>query len=80
MSKTAPPSDENNKTWTANLMRFQYGKISRLHATMESLSQMSKFPKEQHIMDRYKTLALGVKSKKKKTLILSGEVRQLHKT
>ena len=79
MSKKAPPTDKNKKTWTANLMRFQYGKTSRRSTTVESLGQMSKFPKEQHILDRYKTLASGVKSKKKRTLILAGEVRQLWK-
>ena len=40
---------------------------------------MSKIPNEQHILDRYKTLALGLKSKNKRTLILAGEVRQLWK-
>ena len=79
MSKNAPPSDKNKKTWTANLMQFQYGKTSRRHTTVECLSQMSKIPKEQHILDRYKTLASGVKSKKKRTQILAGEVRQLWK-
>ena len=79
MSKNAPLTDKNKKTWTANLMHFQHGKTSRRHTTVESLSQMSKIPKEQHILDRYKTLALGLKSKKKRTLILAGEVRQLWK-
>ena len=77
MSKNASPTDKNKKTSTANLMRFQYGKTSRQNTTVESLSQMSKFPKEQHILDRYKTLALGMNSKKKRTLILADEVRQL---
>ena len=40
---------------------------------------MSKIPKEQPILDRYKTVALGLKSKKKRTLILEGGVRQLWK-
>ena len=40
---------------------------------------MSKIPKEQHILDRYKTLASELKSKKKRTLIQAGEVRQLWK-
>ena len=40
---------------------------------------MSKIPKEQYILDRCKTLASGVKSKKKRTQILAGEVRQLWK-
>ena len=79
MSKNAPASDKNKKTWTANLMQFQYGKTLRQHTTVECLSQMSKIPKEQHILDRYKTLASGVKSKKKITQILAGEVRQLWK-
>ena len=60
-------------------MQFQYGKTSRRHTTVECLSQMSKIPKEQHILDIYKTLASGVKSKKKRTQILAGEVRQLWK-
>ena len=79
MSKNAPPSDKNKKTWTTYLMQFQYGKTSRRHTAVECLSQMSKIPKEQHILDRYKTLALGVKNKKKRTQILAGEVRQLSK-
>ena len=62
-----------------DLLRFQYGKTSRRNTTVESLSQKSKFSKEQHILDRYKTLASGLKSKKKRTLILAGEVRQLWK-
>ena len=37
---------------------------------------MSKIPKEQRILDRYKTLASGVKSKKKRTHIFAGELRQ----
>ena len=45
MSKNAPPTNKNKKTWTANLMRFQYGKTSRRHTTVENLSQMSKIPK-----------------------------------
>ena len=77
MSKNAPPSDKNKKTWTTNLMQFQYGKTSRRHTTVECLRQMSKIPKEQRILDRYKTLASGVKSKKKRTHIFTGEVRQL---
>ena len=40
---------------------------------------MSKIPKEQHILDRCKTLASGLKSKKKGTLIVAVEVRQLWK-
>ena len=79
MSKNAPPSRKNKKTWTTNLMQFQYGKASRRHRTVECLSQMSKIPKEQHILDRYKTLASGAKSKKKRTQILAGEVRQMEK-
>ena len=79
MSKNAPPADKNKKTWTENLVPFQYGKTSRRHTIVESLDQMSKIPKEQHILDRYKTLASGLKSKKKRTLILAGEVRQLCK-
>ena len=79
MSKNAPPSTKNKKTWTTNLMQFQYGKTSRRHTTVECLSQMSKIPKEQHILDRYKTLASGVKNKKKRTQILACEVRQLWK-
>ena len=79
MSKNAPPSTKNKKTSTTNLMQFQYGKTSRRHTTVECLSQMSKIPKEQHILDRYKTLASGVKNKKKRTQILAGEVRQLWK-
>ena len=79
MLKNAPHSDKNKKTWTANLMQFQYGKTSRRHTTVECLSQMNKIPKEQHILERYKTLASGVKSKKKRTQILAGEVRQLWK-
>ena len=79
MLKNVPLTDKNKKTWTANLMRFQYGKTSRRHTTVKGLSQMSKTPKEQHILDRYKTLASGLKSKKKRTLILAGEVRQLWK-
>ena len=67
------------KTWTTNLMQFQYGKTSRRHTTVECFSQMSKIPKEQHILDRYKTLASRVNSKKKRTQILAGEVRQLWK-
>ena len=79
MSKNAPPTNKNKKTWTANLMRFQYGKTSRRNTSVESFSQTSKFPKEHHILDRYKTLVSGVKSKKKRTLYLAGEVRQLRK-
>ena len=79
MSKNAPPSDKNKKTWTTNLLQFQYGKTSRRHTTVECLRQMSKIPKKQHILDRYKTLASGVKSKKKRTQIFAGEVRQLWK-
>ena len=78
MSKNAPLTDKNKKTWTANLMPFQYGKTSRRHTTVESLSQVSKIPKKQHILDRYKTLASGLKIKKR-TLILAGEERQLWK-
>ena len=79
MSKNAPPTNKNKKTRTANLMRFQYGKTSRWQTTVESLGQMSKIPKEQHILNRYKTLVSGLKSKKKRILILAGEVRQLWK-
>ena len=79
MSKNASPSDKNKKTWITNLMQFQYGKTSRWHTTAGCLSQISKIPKEQHILDRYKTLASGVKSKNKRTQILAGEVRQLWK-
>ena len=79
MSKNAPPSDKNKKIWTTNLMQYQFGKTSRRHTTVEYHSQMSKIPKEQHILDRYKTLASGVRRKKKRTQILAGEIRQLWK-
>ena len=61
MSKNAPPSDKNKKTWTTNLMQFQFGKTSRRHTTVECLSQISKIPKEQHILDNF-----GFRSEKQK--------------
>ena len=64
MSKNAPPTDTNKKTWTANLMRFRYSKTSRRHTTVESLSQMSKIPKEQHILDRYKNFDFRTEKQK----------------
>ena len=50
MSKNAPPTDKSKKTWTASLMPFKYGKTSRRHTTVESLSEMSKIPKK-NILD-----------------------------
>ena len=58
-------------------MWFQYGKASRRHTTLESLSQINKIPTEQHIINRYKFLALEVKNKSKRALILKDEVRKL---
>ena len=79
MSKNAPPSEKNKKIWSSNLVRFQKGKTSRKHNTVDSLDQMRKIPMEQHILDRYKTLVSGVKSRKERIVLIAGEVNHLRK-
>ena len=79
MSKNAPPSEKNKKVWSSNLVRFQEGKSSRKHTTTESLNQMHGIPQEQQILDRYKTLASRIKSKKERIVVIAGEVREVWK-
>lgn len=79
MSKNAPPSEKNKKIWSSNLVRFQKGMTSRKHATVDSLDEMRKLPMEQHILDRYKTLASDVKSRKERIVLIAGEVKLLWK-
>lgn len=79
MSKNAPPTEKNKKIWSSNLVRFQKGKTSRKHTTVESLNQLLKIPKEQNILDRYRTLASHVKSRKKRITMIAGEIKQLWK-
>jgi len=79
MSKNTPPSRKNKEIWSSNLVRFQKYKTSRKHTTIDSLDQMRKIPMEQHILDRYTTLASDVKSRKGRIVLIAGEVKQLWK-
>ena len=77
MSKNAPPSEKNKKIWSSNLVRFQKGKTSRKHTTVDSLDQVRKIPMEQHILDRYQTFVSDVKSRKERIVLIAGEVKHL---
>ena len=79
MSKNPQPSEKNKKVWSSNLVQFQKAKTSRAHATVECLHQKQKIPTEQHILDRYKTLASSVKNKKERVRIMASEIKQLWK-
>ena len=77
--KSAVTVNKNKEVWTRNLMKFQHsirkrGEIGVLH---DSLASLSRLPKENMIIGRYKALSEKVRSRTKRMKAISEETKSL---
>jgi hypothetical protein len=77
--KSAVTVNKNKEVWTRNLVKFQHsirkrGKIGLLH---DSLASLSRLPKENMIIGRYKALSEKVRSRTNRIKSISEEIKLL---